>query len=316
MKGIETPSFISDESEPLNSIQLFFYQAANHRLLSREEETNLAERIDDGEKARQTLLNEENPGRNSWALQLRINNGQEAFCHLIEANIRLVISIAKSYQNRGLPLEDLIQSGNVGLLRAAKKFNHTLGFKFSTYATWWIRQAIGQAISDQSRTIRLPAHISVKVSNLNRIHKRLSLKLGHEPSFHDMAQAMDMSVGKLEELLLQIRQPLSIDQPLSDNADLAFGDTIEDKSGPHPEKVVIDELFAVQLQDLIDVYCSPREARLLRMRYGFDGGVAMTLQEIGEREGVTRERVRQIVAKALNKLRNPHTRRLIASVRP
>ena len=316
MNAIEAPSFISDELEPLNSIRLFFHQAANHRLLSRQEETNLAELIGDGEKARQALLNGKYLAGNSLELQLRISNGREAFCHLIEANIRLVISIAKTYQNRGLPFEDLIQSGNVGLLRAAKKFDHALGFKFSTYATWWIRQAIGQAITDQSRTIRLPAHISLKVSNLSHIHERLSVKLGHEPSNHDLAKAMDMPVGKLEDLLLQIHQPFSIDQPVSDEADLVLGDTIEDKSEPLPETAVTRNLLAEQLQTLIEIYCSPREARLLRMRYGFAGGVPMTLQEIGLREGVTRERVRQIVAAALNKLRNPGTRHIFANDRP
>lgn len=316
MNGPEAPSFISDESEPLVSIQLFLHQAANHRLLSREEEQKLAIMIEDGETARQELLNEENPAGNSSELQLRINNGREAFCDLIEANIRLVISIAKKYQNRGLPFEDLIQSGNIGLLRAAKKFDHTLGYKFSTYATWWIRQAISRSIADQSRTIRLPAHISVKVSNLYRIQKQLSLELGHEPSIHDLAEAMAMPAAKLEELMLQIRQPYSIDQPVSINADLAFGETIEDKSAPHPETIVSDELLAEQLHDLINIYCSPREARLLRMRFGFSGSPPMTLREIGIREGVTRERVRQIVSKALIKLRNPDTQRMFTNNLP
>ena len=281
-------------------------------LLTKEEEKQLAELIEDGISAQQALLSQDASTGNHQALQLRIDNGRQAFCQLIEANIRLVISIAKKFQNRGLPFEDLIQSGNIGLLRAAKKFDHRMGFKFSTYATWWIRQSIGRAVADQSRTIRLPVHVSAKVSRLNYQQVRLSMELDDEPSVHDLAIAMDMSVEKVEELFLQTRQPLSIDQPANNNEELVFGDSIKDTSSPLPEIAAFESLLAEQLQDCIDEFCAPREARILRMRFGFVDGVAMTLEEIGEREGVTRERVRQIIAKALSKLRRSGLRQVLS----
>jgi RNA polymerase primary sigma factor len=237
-------------------------------------------------------------------------DGQSAREHLIRANSRLVISVAKKYIGRGVPFLDLIQEGNIGLIRAANKFNYRLGHKFSTYATWWIRQAVTRAIADQSRTIRVPVHMGDQINKLLRTAHRLTQELGREPSSEELALALEIPTRKAEEMLRVARRPLSLEMPTDDDGDSELGDFIEDEDSTAPDDEVtssmLRELLQYILQDL-----PPREVRILQLRYGLVDGETYTLEEVGRKLGVTRERVRQIEAQALSRLRHPtHARRL------
>ena len=239
------------------------------------------------------------------ALAKRIEAGdEEAKQELAEANLRLVVSIAKRYVGRGMSFLDLIQEGNMGLMKAVDKFDYRLGFKFSTYATWWIRQAITRAIADQARTIRIPVHMVETINKLSRIQRQLLQDLGREPTPEEIGAEMDMPTDKVREILKIAQEPVSLETPIGEEDDSHLGDFIEDKDATSPEQHASYELLKEQLEEVLDTL-TDREENVLRLRFGLDDGRTRTLEEVGKVFGVTRERIRQIEAKALRKLRHP-----------
>jgi RNA polymerase primary sigma factor len=293
-----------------DTIGLYLKEIGRVPLLIAEEEVSLAKRMEAGKKAQERLDRDGIGGRERTALLVAVADGQAAREHLIRANSRLVISVAKKYIGRGVPFLDLIQEGNIGLIRAANKFNYRLGHKFSTYATWWIRQAVTRAIADQSRTIRIPVHMGDQINKLLRTSHRLTQELGREPTPEELATALEMPTRKAEDMLRVARRPLSLETPTDDEGESELGDFIEDEETRAPEDEVAAAMLRESLQHILQDL-PPREVRILQLRYGLIDGETYTLEEVGKKLGVTRERVRQIEAQALSRLRHPsHSRRL------
>jgi len=259
-------------------VRMYLREIGKIQLLSYEKELELAQRI--------------------------LNNDEDAKQELAEANLRLVVSIAKKYVGRGMLFLDLIQEGNMGLIKAVEKFDYTKGFKFSTYATWWIRQAITRAIADQARTIRIPVHMVETINRLIRTSRHLLQQLGREPSPEEIAKEMDMTVEKVMEIQKIAQDPVSLETPIGEEDDSHLGDFIQDEDSPAPHDAASYTLLREQLEEVMNTL-TPREAKVLKLRFGLEDGKARTLEEVGREFDVTRERIRQIEAKALRKLRHP-----------
>ena len=285
----------------------YLKQIGRVSLLTADEEKDLSERIEAGLYA-QHILDTAKEGELSFEyrreLQRAANDGRKAKDHLLEANLRLVVSLAKRYIGRGMHFLDLIQEGNLGLIRAVEKFDYTKGFKFSTYATWWIRQAITRAMADQARTIRVPVHMVEVINKLSRIQRRMLQDLGREPTTEELANELNMPIEKVEEVQKYGREPISLHTPLGEEGDSEFGDLIEDTDAISPQDAVAFSILQEEFRQVLDTL-SPREAGVIKMRYGLEDGQPKTLDDIGRIYGVTRERIRQIESKTMSKLRHP-----------
>jgi RNA polymerase primary sigma factor len=291
-----------------DTIGLYLKEVSRVPLLNAKEEVSLAQRIELGRMSREELAKGNVYNHRKLELRHLIEDGWDAREHLITANSRLVISVAKKYMGRGVPFLDLIQEGNIGLIRATKKFDYRRGHKFSTYATWWIRQAVTRAIADQGRTIRVPVHMGDQINKLLRVQHQLTQRLGREPSVDELAIALDVPPKKVENMIQVARRPLSLETPTDDEEDSVLGDFIEDDQSPPPDETATYNLLREHIEEVLNSL-PPREVRILQLRYGLLDGQAYTLEEVGRKMGVTRERVRQIEAQALSRLRHPTIRR-------
>ena len=292
-----------------DTIGLYLKEIGRVPLLIAAEEVALAKRMEKMKLARERLgKGGKIASYHRDQLQGDIDDGWAAREHLITANSRLVISVAKKYMGRGVPFLDLIQEGNIGLIRAAKKFDYKRGHKFSTYATWWIRQAVTRAIADQGRTIRVPVHMGDQINKLLRVSHSLTQELGRDPTVDELADALNVTAKKVESMIQIARRPLSLETPTDEEEDSVLGDFIQDEDSPAPVEIATKNLLREQIQEVLSTL-PPREVRILQLRYGLLDGESYTLEEVGKKMGVTRERVRQIEAQALSRLRHPSHRR-------
>jgi RNA polymerase primary sigma factor len=299
---VQSTSITGATADPVKD---YLKQIGKVALLNAELEVELAKRIEAGLFAEEKLATDKKL-TNDMKRDLKwvVKDGQRSKSHLLEANLRLVVSLAKRYTGRGMQFLDLIQEGNLGLIRAVEKFDYTKGFKFSTYATWWIRQAITRAMADQARTIRIPVHMVEVINKLSRVQRQLLQDLGREPTPEELARELDMTPEKVVEVQKYGREPISLSTPLGEDGDSEFGDLIEDTEAVQPADAVAFRIMQREIERLLDTL-TPREAAVIRSRYGIGDGVMKTLDQIGEEHGVTRERIRQIEAKTMSKLKHP-----------
>ena len=276
--NLSVPDGVSSD----DPVRLYLKEIGKYPLLTTEEEIALAKQIAEGTPEEQAAAKKK----------------------LSEANLRLVVSIAKRYVGRGMQFPDLIQEGNLGLIKAAEKFDYTKGYKFSTYATWWVRQAITRAIADQARTIRIPVHMVETINKLIRVNRQLAQELGRDPTPAEIAKEMGISESKVREIIKIAQEPVSLETPIGEEEDSHLGDFIEDENAPAPAEVASNAMMREQLQEVLHTL-TPREEKVIRLRFGLEDGQAHTLEEVGKEFNVTRERIRQIEAKALHKIRHP-----------
>ena len=303
------PNELVDSFSTDDPVRMYLKEIGKVSLLSADEEISLATAMSAGVEAQQKL---DEAGKNGTelsaeelkALKTAVKKGERSKQRLAEANLRLVVSIAKRYVGRGMLFLDLIQEGNLGLIKAVEKFDYTKGYKFSTYATWWIRQAITRAIADQARTIRIPVHMVETINKVIRVSRQLLQELGHDPSPEEIAAEMDMPVDKVREILKIAQEPVSLETPIGEEEDSHLGDFIPDEGASEPSEAASFTLLQEQLVDVLSTL-TPREEKVLKLRFGIEDGRPRTLEEVGKEFNVTRERIRQIEAKALRKLRHP-----------
>lgn len=293
-----------------DTVGLALKEMSSVPLLSVIQEQALARRIVVGRSAKNELRHAEGemPPRLVNGLEFLQEEGEKAWEQLVKANTRLVISVAKKYMGQGVPFLDLIQEGNLGLMKAVEKFDYTLGFRFSTYATWWIRQSITRAIADMGRTIRIPVHMSDRIRQLYKVSQSLEQKLGRKPTVSEIAQELEVDDKKVEWMMRVSWLPVSLETPVGDEDGSELGMFVEDDISPTPIEVTYQSILRDKIDEVLETL-SPREARILRLRFGLDDGKIFTLEEVGEKFGLTRERIRQIEGKALRQLRHPHKAR-------
>ncbi len=303
-----------DAIESDDTISLYLKEVSRIPLLSAEDEVKLAKEMRRGERAEEKLNETSSGGDGSISaaeylkLQQQIEAGDQARKRLTRSNSRLVISMAKKYIGQGVPFLDLIQEGNLGLMKAVEKFDHTRGHKFSTYATWWIRQSITRAIADQGRTIRVPVHMNDRIRRLYRVSRRLEQELGRDPTVEELAAELDLNQEKVERIIEISQRPLSLEKPVGEERDSELGEFIEAQDVPDPDDTATQEMLRDDIEELL-TSLTPREARVLELRYGLIDGHSYTLKEVGEKFGLTRERIRQIENEALQRLRHPQRSR-------
>jgi RNA polymerase primary sigma factor len=298
---------------PDDTVSLYFNEMGRVPLLTREEEVKLAKQLERGQEARQELSRNGHDPREQERLQHLIERGEQARQHLIKANTRLVVSIAKKYRGQGLTFLDLIQAGNLGLIRAVDKFDYRRGTRFSTHATWWIRQSVIRTLNQQGRTIRIPVHMSDRVRKLYRAAQRLEQDMGRPPTPEEIAEEIELEPSRVRWLLRVSQRPLSLERPVGDEGDAELGNFIEDDNVPSPTQTAERHLLREHLEEILATTLTPRQARILRLRFGLKGDRIYTLKEVGEKLGVSRERVRQIERAALRKLRHPRYKRKLWS---
>jgi RNA polymerase primary sigma factor len=304
--GIEMSQRIDESISRDDTVGMYLKEMSRVPLLTVDEELDIAIRIEKGRKAKEDkikLTGRQNAARRK-KLDAIIEDGQRAREHLIKANTRLVVSIAKRYTGRGVAFLDLIQEGNLGLMKAVKKYDYTRGFRFSTYATWWIRQTISRAISDQGRTIRVPVHMIDRIRQLYKTNHQLEQKLGRQPTIEELADAVELPVHRVQWIMKVSWLPLSLESPVGEEEDSELGHFIEDEESPTPMQSAYQSMLKDKLEEILSTL-SPREARVLRLRFGLDDGTSYTLEEVGRKFGLTRERIRQIEGRALRQLRHP-----------
>jgi RNA polymerase primary sigma factor len=293
-----------------DSVGLYFREMGQQQLLTAEEEVQLAKEIEAG-RAAEDQLKQVDDGELELDMNIvdelvRVREvGEAARAHLIRANTRLVVSIAKKYRGRGLQFLDLIQEGNVGLMKAVEKYDYLRGNRFSTYATWWIRQAVTRALANHGRTIRIPAHLGGRISKLYQVAQELEQEYGRQPTPEEIAESMELPAERVRWMLRTSRQPVHLERPVGDESDAELGDFIEDNEAPPPAEMVAQTMLTEEIGVILD-QLTPREARILRLRYGLQDGESRTLKEVGEMFGLSRERIRQLEKEALRKLRHPN----------